>query len=959
MQPFLQNLATYLKRHYSDTISEVCIVMPNRRAKLFLKNFLSTAFDTPIWAPQIFSIEDFILDLSGAESLDSLSSAFEFYTVYSEIEGEKAQSVDDFLQWAPTLLHDFNELDQYLVNAKDLFDYLSEERAIALWNVEKKELTEFQKKYLIFWKSLANYYQKFSEHLEHKKLLYQGLAYRKVAGNAVNLVQEKKWKKIIFAGFNALNTAEKLIFKSLAEAGLADILWDADAYYLEDENQEAGKFLRTFQETYGKYNAEKSFLWQANELLTSPKNIVIAGVAQQVGQAKVAGEILRELGNESNGNFKNHALVLADENLLIPVLHSIPDSVARFNVTMGYPLRNLALNNLIDILFNLQDNAVKYGKSPAANKVRFYYRDLKKLFHHPYVQLIISSKFSSTDEKKWLARNFIQHLEKQNIVFVSLQQIKTYFEEQAFDFTALLPLINPWQNDVSNPLNSFLEIIESVRLSSNQENQKIKSFELEVLFQYSKITRRILTLLAETSVDSFKEIKTIRAVFNQLVNAQSVAFIGEPLEGLQVMGMLETRSLDFETVILLSTNEGVLPASKKENSFIPFELKNTFGLPTYADKDAIFGYHFYRLLQCAKNCYLIYNTETDEFGSGEKSRYITQLQQELQHKNKNIHIEERLYTIPLKSDSAAVKIQINKNKFVNERLNELFEKGISPSALNVFRNCSLQFYFNYIARLRETDEPEESIDVATFGTVIHSVLEEGYTPYIGKVVHAEALRKSFSKLPQKVENAFKAIYKNGDLTSGKNYLNVKIAEKYLQTFVNEECAFIDNIEKQGQYLSLLNLECDLSSMLQVGNKQVKLKGKADRIDKCGTQTRIIDYKTGAVDENELKLKNWEELRKVKYNKAFQLLLYAYMYQKNADNKQETLHSGIISFRYLNKGLLSFSMNKDEDLNAALLAEFEQELKLLLQEIINPEKQFEQTDEFKNCEYCAFKRICNR
>ena len=959
MQPFLQKLANYIKQHYSESVSELCIVLPNRRAKLFLKNYLSTSFNQPIWTPQIFSIEDFISEVAGAQSMDALTTAFEFYSVYSTMEGEKAQSVDDFLQWAPTLLHDFNEMDQYLVDANALFSYLSEERAIALWNVEKKELTEFQKKYLLFWKSLAGYYQKFTSHLESKNLMYQGMAYRKVASDVVNLVSDKKWKRIIFAGFNALNTAEKSIFKSLAEAGKADILWDADNYYLNDENQEAGKFLRVFKETFGKYNAEKSFLWHSDELSESPKHIVIAGVAQQVGQAKVAGELLRNIGEATQNNFKNHALVLADENLLMPVLHSIPDSVERFNVTMGYSLKNLALNNLIDILFSLQENAVKYGKGAATERIRFYYRDLKKLFLHPYLQLLFTTNDKIDKDKKWLPRNFIHYLEKQNIVFVSFQQIKKYFEEEKLDDAFLMPFLQPWENEVNKALHSFLDLIETLRLAGQKLEQKISSFELEVFFQYSKITKRILSLLEETSIDSFKEIKTIRSVFNQLVNAQSIAFIGEPLEGLQIMGMLETRSLDFETVILLSTNEGVLPAAKKENSFIPFELKNTFGLPTYSDKDAIFGYHFYRLLQCAKNIYLIYNTETDEFGSGEKSRYITQLQHELQRKNKQVTIEERLYTIPLTSNSFSPKIHVQKNDFVKNRLKALFESGLSPSALNVYRMCSLRFYFNYVARLYENEEPDESIDAATFGTVMHAVLEESYMPFIGKVIHAAALRESFGVIEEKVEEAFRKIFKYGDLHNGKNYLNLKVAEKYLSNFVNVECNFIEALEKQGRSLTLLKLENELSTPIQVNQFQIKLKGKVDRIDRCGAQTRIIDYKTGEVKKAELTLKNWEDLRNPKYNKAFQLLLYAYLYQNNSEQLTADLSSGIISFRNLNAGLMPFNYGSEELLTTSMLKEFEQELKFLLAEIINPELQFEQTEDEKHCEKCPYLQICNR
>lgn len=958
MQPFLQKLAAYLFTHYPTKVSELCIVLPNKRAKIFLHHYLSQEFGKPIWAPAIYSIEDFISQLNGSQAIDGVTACFEFYSVYAKIEGEQAQSFDDFLTWSPTLLQDFNELDQYLIDTASLFNYLSDERAISLWNLGTKELSDFQKKYLRFWKSLTDYYTQYKQHLESKKLFYSGMAYRKAAENCVQLTQNKNWHKLIFAGFNALNTAEKVCIKALVDAGMADVLWDADEYYVNQTHQEAGKFIREFKAMFPKATKSSEFLWQSNELATGAKRIVVAGVAQQVGQAMVAGELLQEMAKRDNSNFKNHALVLADENLLMPVLHALPDEVKQFNVTMGYPLQHLSLHVLIDSIFTLHENAQKFGRSGSGGVTRYYYHDLKKVLLHPYI-IALSGNGDKITKKS--LRNFIQDLENKNILFVSYSKIEDYFSlEKMPHFAIVNELLKPWQKDVAAALNVIIALLNKLLQLWNKSDKQQYSMELAVAYQYTKIVKRLHSLLTNASNGILTEIKTLRSIVSQLVKSQSIAFIGEPLEGLQVMGMLETRTLDFETVILVSANEGILPAGKKENSFIPLELKSKFGLPTYADKDAIFGYHFYRLLQQAKEIYLIYNTETDEFGSGERSRFITQIQHELPAFNKHITIEEKRFTFDLDKQILNEPILISKNAFVESKLLSLTQNGLSPSLLNTYRDCSLKFYFKYIAGLEETDDPEEGIDTASFGTVIHAVLEKNYTSFVGHTIDAQKLKHEFKDLLVKVENEFRVLQVNGDLTLGTNLLNVKVAEKYLQEFLATELKLLSDLKKEGAALKLMHLEKELAASIEVNGTPIKLKGKADRIDQIGNITRIIDYKTGNVDASQaLKINDWEALRDQKFNKGFQLLMYAYLWSKTESASNFELHSGIYSLRSLSKGLMLVSLNGAYNLNDELLQQFENEVKVLLQEMLDRNQVFSQTSNQKICDNCAFKSICNR
>ncbi len=958
MQPFLQKLAAYIYTHYPSKVSELCIVLPNKRAKIFLLHYLSKEFGKPIWAPAIYSIEDFISQLNGSQAIDEVTACFEFYTVYSKIEGDQAQSFDEFLTWAPTLLHDFNELDQYLIDTTALFNYLSDERAISLWNLGTKELSDFQKKYLRFWKSLSSYYTNYKQHLESKNLMFAGMAYRKAAEQCVPLTKNKNWHKLIFAGFNALNAAEKVCIKALVDAGMADVLWDADEYYVNQAHQEAGKFIREFKALFSKATKSGEFLWQGNELATGAKRIVIAGVAQQVGQAMVAGELLKEMTKNDTSNFKNHALVLADENLLMPVLHALPDEVKQFNVTMGYPLQHLSLHVLIDSIFTLHENAQKFGKSGSGNTNRYYYHDLKKVILHPYIIALAGN--GDHNHKKSL-RNFIHELENENTLFVSFAKIEKYFSINNLPvFETVIDLLKPWQTDVIAALNTLLNLLQTLFQNWSRSDTQQYTMEREVAAQYTKILKRIHSLINDTSSSVVTEFKTLHSLVSQLVKSQSIAFIGEPLEGLQVMGMLETRTLDFETVILVSANEGILPAGKKENSFIPLELKSKFGLPTYADKDAIFGYHFYRLLQQAKEIYLIYNTETDEFGSGERSRFITQIQHELPTINKQVTIEEKRYTFDLDKHILNEPIQLSKNAFVETKLLALIQKGLSPSLFNTYRDCSLKFYYKYIAGLEETEDPEEGIDTASFGTVIHAVLEKNYSSFVNQSLDVQKLKQAFNDLSSKVENEFRAIQVNGDLTLGTNLLNVKVAEKYLQEFLATEIKLLGDLKKEGTTLKLVHLEKELTSTIEVNGLTINLKGKADRIDQIGNTIRIIDYKTGNVEASQaLKIKDWEALKDEKFNKGFQLLMYAYLWSKTENTNKFELHSGIYSLRSLSKGLMLVSVDGAYNLNGEMLQQFEDEVKVLLQEMLDKKKVFSQTSNHKICDNCAFKSICNR
>lgn len=957
MESFLEKMVKHLCQRYGDDISDLCIVLPNRRAGLFLKTHFSNQLKKTFWSPEIYATEDFIGLLAGLEIADSTTLIFELYETAKKINPIEAGSFDEFNKWGQILLSDFNEIDRYLVNAASLFGNLKDIKELEAWSLNNEDgLTEFQKQYLSFWQSLGDYYVDFRERLLSKHLAYQGLAYKVVADDIVARVEKKSWKKIIFAGFNALNKAEEYIIEELLIAGKAEIIWDTDSYYVNDTKQEAGKFIRKYKKHTG-FTAIKEANTTIDEHLLSDedKHITIIGVAKNVAQAKVAGNLVTAFRKDDE-KLQKTALVLADENLLFPVLHSLPENIEDVNVTMGYPLKNTPVAGYFELLFDLHLNAIKLNQGKG--KYSFYHKELLKFLNHPYSSVLIYDA-----KHNYSIKPIVKSIQDRNIVFAALSTLeKIIAEKQAGISDKLKPLLIHWLQP-QDAIDCMYYVIEQLKNAiieqQNEASKNVANLELEYLFAFTKIIKRIEALMADYP-ESISDLKTLQNVIKQIVRGSTLPFYGEPLMGLQVMGMLETRTLDFENIILLSCNEDILPSGKSANSFVPYELKNYFGLPTYSDKDSIFAYHFYRLLQRAKNIYLVYNTESDALGSGEKSRFLTQLMYELPKVNKQAVILEQLANVPAEVQNAGTTIQINKNSEVVEKLKAIAAYGISPSSLNRYRNCTLQFYFHSIARLKEVEEVEETIGADVLGNAVHEVLEGLYTPFIGKKISADDIKEFKGRAEMLVNSAFEKEYTLTEISYGKNLLTVKVASKFLINFFEEESKNIALWEKAGKPMYIKALEQELESVVTIGNQQVRLYGKADRIDAVGATTRIIDYKTGLADSKELKFDEWSEIR---YNsqlaKSFQLLMYAWMYQQMNPQISENIQSGIITFRELSAGLKPVKVSNKDMLNVELLENFEGQLIAILTELFDVEVDFKQTEKTENCEYCAFKGVCNR
>ena len=478
-QPFLKNVTDHIIGNYEKSIGEICIVLPNRRAGLFLKKYLSNTLKKTIWEPTVFSIEDFVIELSGLKTIDPVFLLFELYEVHREVERANAQDFDQFIKWGNVLLHDFNDVDMYLADASQVFGFLSDAKAIEKWNPDGKALTDFELKYLRFFSSLKTYYIRLKERLLKQNQVYQGLAYRKIAGEIDEGSVSLPWEKVIFAGFNALTTAEEKIIKTLVNTGKADLLWDTDTYYVENEAQEAGLFLRRLKKNL----KLGGFKWMGDNFGSGKKKIEIIGVPQNVGQAKTAAKILKDYSGTEE-TISETAVVLNDETMMLPVLNSIPTEIASFNLTMGFPLDQSPLFSLYEAFFNLHENALKFDKS-GGKQLRYYFRDLLNITEHLYLKSYIGPA-----KAHFSGKSVTEKLKSQNKVFYKAGELSDLFgplpEKEGF-----LGLFEPWGDNPRNALDKlmsitiFLKNMESGK-KKNQKSNSADSLKIEYLFHYSK-----------------------------------------------------------------------------------------------------------------------------------------------------------------------------------------------------------------------------------------------------------------------------------------------------------------------------------------------------------------------------------------------------------------------------------------------------------------------------------------
>lgn len=970
MESFLEKTAEYIYTNHKDNLDRVCLVSPNRRASLYLKKYFARLIDKPIWLPEMITVEDFVLKHSGYALVDSLSLLFELHAIHVEIEGEKAQSFEKFIQWGQLLLNDFNEVDLYLADTRQLYNYLSEDKALELWNPSGEPLTEFELSYLSFFKSMLTYYTWLREHLIQKHQAWQGMAYRKLAED-INWMDHLDCDKIYFIGFNALTKAEEIITTKLQRMGKAEMLWDADPYYVSNPVHEAGRFLRQYMTT------EKNgrLHWLENHFSEGNRKITIQGVPNKVTQAKEAGQLIKNLITEHK-DLTGTALVLADETLLLPVLNSIPDESGEFNVTMGFSLTYTPLYSLIDAIFGIHSTSAQF--SSTHTEPRFYTKEVIRFLIHPYITKLGGG---TTNTQILIAK-----LRDTKIPFIPLARIISATSDEKMITLLKMLLDKSWQT-TAGALENLTLLTDWLRTSfsekpdkeisktiQNTNDKEVKSdtpndfpIEEEYFFAFARLLQRLKNM--HESYVALNKTETLRQIILQMMKQEKIPFYGEPLKGIQIMGMLETRTLDFERVIILGANDDLLPGARKHDSFIPYNIKKEFGIPIYTDKDAVMAYHFYRLLQRAEETWLFYNTEPNDLGGGDKSRFILQLLQELPPENPKAIIENSIISLSPASFPEKEGTTIQKTDEVFKQLKEKAVSGFSPTSLSKYVNCSLQFYFSEIQGLAEIEEIEDTIDARVMGTVIHKVLQDYYQDYLNQYVTAEHLQIMLKEVSKRTKDAFEDNDQfKGSFSEGKNLLIEQVSERYITNYLKKELSIIKETK---QTLLIKNLEENISTQIEIrlnndanNMLNVKVKGTIDRIDQLGDDLRLIDYKTGNIDpKTDLKLPDVEALlTNPKKAKVLQLLIYKYLIEKNPDKfsgSYRQIIPGIISLRKVSSYLITLEEASIWEKNESGYQNFEEVLKDLLEQIFDTSTPFTATTDIERCKFCPFNSICNR
>jgi len=972
MKGFLKQVASHLFDIYHDNISQLTLVFPNRRGGVFFTNYLNSLVTKPLISPEIITINELFSSLSPLHIPDRLSLIIRLYKVYQESTKTK-ELFDDFYFWGEMLIGDFDQVDKYLVNARDLFTNVTELKEIdarfgSLHEEERERLGNFwktlsdhektpnQQEFIKLWEDLFGVYEKLKALLINEGLAYEGMLYREVVEHMVqNKANSFDDKHFVFIGFNALNKCEEELFDYLKNNEKASFYWDFDNYYLLDQTQEAGYFLRKNLIRF----PNTGYIPECELLTSSTKTMKIVNIASQVGQAQVAGnELLSQFSGELN--FDETAVVLCDEELLLPVINSLPLNIDKVNVTMGYPLKMTPVFSLISQLIDLQKNIRN-----SEGVVSFYNKDVMRVLSH---QLVIDFEpHKSKELVDLILKNNAIYLNENdlngNTIFRQLFVAPQNIIELSDYFLGILKVVFlHWEkkSDDESTLNLF-----SIKSKTSDENTGIYR---EYLHQSWLAVNRLKDILVNDGIKVFESdnIVSKEAFFRfllQYLSGLAIPFEGEPLEGLQVMGILETRTLDFKNIILLSMNDGIMPKISSSGSFIPYNLRRVFGLPTIEEQNAMYAYYFYRLLQRAENVTFVYDSGAGGLFTGEKSRYLYQMQLESPFKISEINMVFGVENI------AVQPISIVKDQNVMTRLNEYLtgQRRLSPSAIDKYLTCPLQFYFRYSAGLDEPDEISEEVDAMIFGTLFHDAMENIYKPFIDKTIDYEIIAGIINNqglISDTILTSFRTVYFKGMKTddkvslTGRNWLIYEVVKKYVNKLLE--------VDRNRTPFEIIGLEKKVETVISIAESKqnVLIGGTIDRIDRKDGKLYIIDYKTGRVEQIFSMLNSlFDKENKIRNKAAFQILVYSYILHKNQPSITN-IYPGIYSLRGIFEEAFDPSLRSKEAGNLPvefiLVSDhFEAHFRELLEEIFDLTIPFNQTTNEDHCKYCSYRKICRK
>ncbi|MDD4777108.1 MAG: PD-(D/E)XK nuclease family protein [Fermentimonas sp.] len=977
MTPFLYKVAEVFFKEYSTDLYKHTFVFPNRRAAMFFQKYLAEIAGKPLFSPSMLTIQELFSSLSSLQPADRIEMLVMLYNHFSKISGSD-ESFDDFLYWGEMLLNDFDDADKYLADAKQLFRNVQNFRSLDddLSHLDEKQVeairrfwTNFmpsdgnpaKEKFQETWKILYELYVSFRSELFKKGHAYEGMIFRDVAESVKNMkIDEWQTEGYIFVGLNALTPAEITLLTHLKNIGKADFYWDYDSPFVHDDlNRASLRVEENLTRFTSRFNiSDYSLIKSETEYVPLKQKLEVIGVPSGVGQAKFLTQVIKDLIKSKDipepDEAINTAVVLPDENLLLPVLYSIPEEIGKINVTMGYSLSNSSIAGLIEHIALMQQNIRKWNGEPA-----FYHRYVNAVLNQP---LVARTAGSDAEQLK-------NHILNYNRIVIPVSEIPSNpFLKLIFtpveDWRSIGDYLHKILSGLYNSLTAEKHVDNEIDKSedidvvivTDNKGAGTDDLEREFIVQYYKTVTRLQDTLSEAGNMS---VDTYFRLLKKLAHSITVSFRGEPLSGLQVMGVLETRAVDFENLIILSFNEGVFPLKSSANSFIPFTLRKGFGLPVYEHQDSVYAYHFYRMISRARRVFLLYDTRTDGLQTGEVSRYFYQLKYLY---NDYFDIDERVVSYDVTTPQIS-PVSVEKTDDVMNKLNDFRQggdKSLSASHINNYIDCPLKFYFTAIEGLSEESEVQESVESDVFGSIFHRLMEIIYQRYNNKVVTNDVLNELVTNddyLTEIIEKAFAHYYfkdkENPRLLEGQYYLIGEILRSYVKQTLKTDRQFAP--------FTYISSEYRFNRAYRINDElTVNFKGSIDRIDRVGDSVRIIDYKTGSGKTTFTEIPELFDASKSKRPyQILQVFVYGLFYL--LENPATKLSPAVYYLRDVFKDFnpTVCTNSKPVDNLSAILPEFREIFDDLIKEIFNPEVPFSQTQNNDNCKWCAFKGICNK
>lgn len=871
-------------------LSEFNVVLPGKRPVVFIRRILEEN-NYSGFLPHFYTIEELVSHIAGKQEIKGISLWLFAFDVYKSLNLIPDDDFSEFLKWFPTLQKDWDDMLKFNGDDEAVLQYMFDEERIKEWAQDLGEEDEGpRKKFLTFWKNMNVFLPVLKKKLMEKDWATSGMIHEQAGKNIPGFAENSR-EKFVFVGFNALTPVEEKLVRTFMAWDKGQCFFHADCYYFDDERQEAGKFLRS-NKNWKEFTDERVFEWVEDDF-RQPKNIRVYEVSGNITQTKILPEILKEIENKT---YSNTAVVLLDENLLPASLDAM-HGVQNLNITMGFPLKNLSFSNAVKQLFYLQKQLEK-------NRTSYYYRDV----------FPILEELPASPEDEEIINNFRISIEQRNIVYISKKLMQELLGNLSY------------YNLLRKAGSTDLYLDELIKFCRQVKWLEIDDIQYENVSHFENAFRIIKNQLSPYRFEI--RMETLEILINQHINSESIDFQGEPLQGLQVMGLLETRLLNFENVILLSVNEGKLPLGNSQNTYIPFDIRKAFNLHTFLENDGIYAYHFYRLIQDAQNVHLLFNALSSGVNTGEKSRFITQIEMEGPHEIEHLIIEnssEPIMTEP---------VEIAKTPVVMEKL-ERWKQKVSASHLTSYLYNPIDFYLSKILNTSESDEIEEELSVKNYGNLVHYTLQDVYEVLKGKVLTESDLQEAIQGIDQSIENAIGKLKHQPEFyDKGMNYIHKAIAKKVIGTILHHDLELV----KEGNSLQILDIEKRFESVdfYLEGQDKISFFGFIDRIDQLNGTLRIIDYKTAKIKNLVVKIeedKVDDYFRNNDRKQALQLCIYQYVVQNLPEFRGLPVETGIWSFAEANKGVVALQFEKG-DIGTAM-----QSVKSLILEILNPEVNF--------------------